>query len=138
MALNFKRRGGVLAVPTTSMGDIAFLLIIFFMLTSKFMQESHVKFEHAKSPDIQAIEDCPVSVILDENGGIWLQGQPCGSAEMMRLGVEALRGDKKDQKVILKVHKSLTAKQYTPVILELSKAGVKIAFSGERSVSYAQ
>lgn len=137
MAVKIKRHGGLLAVPTTSMGDIAFLLIIFFMLTSKFMAEQHVKYTSPKSPDAAALEDMPCSVILDENGEIWLQGKPCGNAETMRLGVEVLRGDRKDMKVLLKVHKSATEKQFGPVIGELAKAGVKIAFVGDRSADYA-
>lgn len=136
MGLKIKRRGGILAVPTTSMGDIAFLLIIFFMLTSKFMNESHVKFEHAKSPDIAALEDTPVSVILDENGEIWLQGKPCPTPEMLGQAVEILCGDQKDQKILLKIHKNLTAKQFSPVIGELAKTGRKITFVGERSAGY--
>ncbi|MBR2435735.1 MAG: biopolymer transporter ExbD [Lentisphaeria bacterium] len=138
MALrNKKRSGGPLPVPTTSMGDIAFLLIIFFMLTSKFMQESHVEYQNAKSPDVESIEDFPISVILDSKGEIWLQGQPCGSAETMRMGVEVLRGDSKDTKVLLKIHNGATQQQYGPVIQNLAQAGVKIAFVGERSSDYS-
>ncbi len=138
MAIKIKRKDGAISVPTSSMGDISFLLIIFFMLTSKFMAEQHVKYESAKSPDAVALEDVPVSVILDEEGMIWLQGKPCGSAETMRMGVEVLRGDKKDMKVLLKVHKNAPEKQFGPVIGALAEAGVKIAFAGDKSAGYVE
>ena len=85
------RRRVNIYVPTASMGDIAFLLIIFFMLTSKFMQESHVVYKEAESPDIVTVDDTSFSVIVDEKGAIWLQGQPCSSPEELRMALDDLR-----------------------------------------------
>lgn len=137
MGMKIKRSndGGVLAVPTSSMGDIAFLLIIFFMLTSKFMQESHVKCEIPSSPDVQKIDDKPVSVMVDEDGKVWLQGQE-SSPEALKVMVEELRGDNKDFTVMLKIHKNLASKQYSNVIKKLAEAGAKVAFVGENGASY--
>lgn len=128
-----------LPVPTSSMGDIAFLLIIFFMLTSKFMQESHVKYETAKSPDIQAVKDTNISVIVDEKNTIWLQGEECASAEDLKSRIETLKLDMKDDKsavVMLKVHRAALHEAYGDVVMKLSEAGVKISFIGDRSVDY--
>lgn len=130
-----RKKGEVLAVPTSSMGDIAFLLIIFFMLTSKFMQESHVKYETPHSPDVQKIKDQSVSVIMDEEGAIWLQGQ-LSSPEAIRSAVEQLKGEDKDFTVMLKIHKSIESKKYNELIRKLAEAGVKVAFVGESSDSY--
>ena len=139
MGMKIKRsKGCVLAVPTSSMGDIAFLLIIFFMLTSKFMQESHVKCEIPASPDAQKIEDQPVSVILDENGDLWLQGQTI-TTEALKVMIEGLRGDNKNFTVMLKIHKSLNSKKYNTVIRKIAEAGAKVAFVGEKGMpSFAE
>lgn len=130
------RRRMNIFVPTASMGDIAFLLIIFFMLTSKFMQESHVVYKEAESPDVTNVKDTPFSVIVDEDGAIWLQGQQVASPEELRLGIEALIGDKKDAVVMLRVDMNLNASKYVPVAMSLGKAGVQIAMIGSKSKSY--
>jgi len=139
MGMKIKRNSGkVLAVPTSSMGDIAFLLIIFFMLTSKFMQESHVKCDIPSSPDAQKIDDQPVSVILDEEGKLWLQGQEI-TPEALKVMVEGLRGDNKNFTVMLKIHKTLNSKQYGKVIRKIAEAGAKVAFVGEKGLpSFAE
>ncbi|OGV53077.1 MAG: hypothetical protein A2X49_17230 [Lentisphaerae bacterium GWF2_52_8] len=123
-------------LPIASMGDIAFLLIIFFMLTSKFMKESHVIFKEAESPDIKQIEDSAISVIVDNEAKIWLQGKLCGSPEDLRLAVERLVMDKKDKVVMLKVDRNIKESEFGPILVSLSKAGVKIAMIGTKSKSY--
>ena len=45
-----------LIVPTSSMGDIAFLLIIFFMLASTFMKSGNAQVENASSSAIESQE----------------------------------------------------------------------------------
>ena len=138
MGMNIKKnKGVVLAVPTSSMGDIAFLLIIFFLLTSKFMQESHIECEMPASPDVQMIEDQPVSIMFDKDGALWLQGESI-TPEVLKSTVENLRGDNKNFTVMFKAHNTLSAKQYTSVINKLAEAGVKVAFVGESSMGYAQ
>lgn len=137
MGMKIPKRRSALPVPTASMGDIAFLLIIFFMLTSKFMQESHVHYQPAASPDVQAIADVPVSVIVDENGEIWLQGNPSSPAEI-KAAVEELRGNDKKFTVMLKVHRDLSSAKYGEVIRKLAEAGVQVAFVGEAADSYQE
>lgn len=124
-------------VPTSSMGDIAFLLIIFFMLTSKFMQESHVHHVDARSPDIEKVDDAPVSVILDDEGRMWLMGKECYTAEELRLGVESILEGKKDLPVMVKIDKDLTGDKYSEVLVALGKTGAKLVLTGAKSDTYA-
>ena len=123
-------------VPTSSMGDIAFLLIIFFMLTSKFMKESHIEYKSPDSPEARQIEDSSYSVVVDRNGVIFLQGHICGSAKELQSAVERLVDGKKDAVVMLKIDRNLREKQFGSVLESLSKAGVKIAMVGDKSKKY--
>ena len=45
-----KRKKQAISVPTASMGDIAFLLIIFFMVCSKFSQDVAIKLKPPVAP----------------------------------------------------------------------------------------
>jgi biopolymer transport protein ExbD len=116
-------------VPVASMGDVAFLLIIFFMVTTNFIKEAHVKIDQASSPDIARVEESLVSVSLDKDGNLWLQGQPC-PVQVLQEGVEALLIDRQDKTVMLKIDKDVRHERLGPVFMALSKAGAEIALIG--------
>lgn len=137
MGMKIIKKERPIPVPTSSMGDIAFLLIIFFMLTSKFMQESHVQYQMPASPDVKTIADVPVSVIVDENADIWLQGK-IASPEEIKTTLNDLRGENKHFTVMLKVHRDLQSAKYNEVIRKLAEAGVFVAFVGDPADSYQE
>jgi len=110
--------------------DIAFLLIIFFMLTSNFIKEGHVKIEQAEAPDIETLEESSVSVSVDEAGEVWLQGSPC-PMDILSRGVESLLEDRDDKVVMLKIDRNMPQEKFGEVFLELSKAGAELALVGK-------
>lgn len=124
-----RRRKPAINVPTSSMGDIAFLLIIFFIVTTTFMQEAHVKLSPPASRDIKSMKETRISVTMDEKGVLRLQGLEC-RVETLDSAVTAMLQDRKDKTVMLKVHKALAQKQYGPVFMALSRAGADIALVG--------
>ena len=52
-----KKKRMSLILPTSSMGDIAFLLIIFFILASNFMKTANVDAEKPSSEEVDSVED---------------------------------------------------------------------------------
>lgn len=120
-----------LIVPTSSMGDIAFLLIIFFMLASTFMKSGNVQVESATSNAIESQESPIMEVIVDADGAIWMGGAMSSVAEVgmaCKMQAEELR----ETPVHLKVDKNLPRKDYMPVIEAISEAGVKMVLTGEK------
>ncbi len=89
-----RRRGGDVSVPVASMGDIAFLLIIFFMVCSNFVKENSVQLEPPRAKDIENIKESPVSVAIDAESRIYLQGAEVSAAADLEGGVAALIKDK--------------------------------------------
>ncbi len=117
-------------VPLTSFGDIAFLLIIFFMVASVFMREQHIKVTEARSPDIERVE-MAVSVVIDGEGNVWLDGKSCPKPALesqLAIVLEA----KGDKRVMLKVDKDLRQKDFGDVIASLADAGAEILLLGEK------
>ena len=117
-------------IPVASMGDIAFLLIIFFMLTSNFIKEAHVNVEPAAAPGIGPMKESQVSVTMDKQAKVWLQGQPC-PVEILEEGVTALLAEREDKAVMLKIDKEVNHEAYGPVFMALSRAGAEIALVGK-------
>jgi biopolymer transport protein ExbD len=127
-----RRRKRVTAViPVAAMSDIAFLLIIFFMVTSNFIKEAHVKVNPPASADVQGLKESQVSVAVDVKGAVYLQGRPC-PVQMLGSAVSALLAERKDKVVTLKVDRDLKKEGYGPVLMALSDAGAEIALVGTR------
>jgi biopolymer transport protein ExbD len=124
-------RRRMVIVPTASFGDIAFLLIIFFMVASVFMKESNIKVKPADSPDIDKVKNLPVSIIMDSDGKIWLQGDEYAK-DALESEVTALLRDKTDKQVMLKVDRKLQQKDFGVVLKALSNAGAEITLVGEK------
>lgn len=120
-------------VPVSSFGDIAFLLIIFFMVSSVFMREAHIKADEAGSPDIEELDELRVSVVLDKEGALWLQGQPC-PFEALAARVERLLGDAEgeNRRVALRIDRKRTHDEFGKVLMALSEVGAEIVLIGRR------
>ena len=127
-----RRKKSLPIIPTASMGDIAFLLIIFFMLASNFMKSANVKAEEPASPDVEQQEPALVSVIYDQEGKLWLQGVEIGMSELAG-GVQVAVGDDRKLPVHVKIDKASTGVDFLPVIRSLSEAGVRIMLTGARA-----
>lgn len=118
-------------IPVASMGDIAFLLIIFFILTSNFLTESRIEMTFASSRDVERLKEHVISVAVDRDGKVWLQGHECEVAGLEGAVIELKRGRPKET-VMVKIDKDVPHRTYGEVMLALSRAEVEIALVGDR------
>ena len=87
--------------------------------------------EPAISVDIARMKPGTVTVSLDRDGELWLQGQSV-PVEGLEYEVTALLEGKEDRLVVVKVDKALPHELYGPVFLALSRAGAEIGLMGEK------
>ena len=112
------------------MGDIAFLLIIFFMLASNFMQTANVEMEEPHSADLDRQEAPKQSVTMDSEGIIWCQGQQVSAHEVTDI-LKSMAEQNEDLLVHIAIHNSLTHKQFDPLIRAISESGAKLILTGQ-------
>jgi len=117
-------------VPLAPMGDIAFLLIIFFMVTSVFIREAHLEVTLPEAAEIERLRDAYVSVTMDRDGKLWLQGEPCGVQELL-LRLDTELGTRADKTVMLKIDKDVHQASFAPLLRILSETGARIAWLGQ-------
>ena len=125
-----RRKKPNLVLPLSSMGDIAFLLIIFFMLASNFMKTANVDLEEAHAADLERQEAAKQSVTMDREGVIWFQGQQVGANELADLIKPFVEQDK-TLAVHVSIHKSLTHKDFEPLIQAISESGARLILTGQ-------
>lgn len=122
-------------VPIASMGDIAFLLIIFFMLLSEFAKNEDVSITLPVSAQVQKPEIVVAArVAIDAESQIYFDGEPVNSAKDIEWGVRALlaRTIADEQRhVQFKCDASLPKQVFEPVLKAIAEAGGIIEAVGE-------
>ncbi len=124
-------------IPIASMGDIAFLLIIFFIVVSQQARDPYVQVETPISGDIEQLEkQYPVVVSLTEEGAIYLNRTRVEDAEAIEWGVRAIidQAENDTQRTVLfKCDKQVQQSQFMPVWQALIESGARIAAVGQRN-----
>jgi biopolymer transport protein ExbD len=132
--LQSKKRKPV-PVPIASMGDIAFLLIIFFMVCSEVAKDKNMAVELPVSEHVKKIKVTVVArVAVDKKGEIYFDGTRVDNAKDVEWGVRALLTDtvSDDQRhVQFKCDSELPKEMFEPVIKAIASAGGIIEAVGE-------
>ena len=130
-----KSRRADIGVPIASMGDIAFLLIIFFMVCSNFAKDPPVELDPATSIKLSEIEDTAIRVTIDKFGTMYLQREEVPDVEAIRYGVEAFVQSRSDSAgpaiVVFKSDAAVPRDVFEPVLEAIAESGATIAAVGE-------
>ena len=111
-------------VPSMAMGDIAFNLLIFFVILARATDDSHIQWEPASSARVTQAKPARVSVIIDVENDYYVNGQQVGIAEVATRIDEILSdAPAEDRTVLLKVHRNATANHFEPVMEAISESG---------------
>jgi biopolymer transport protein ExbD len=126
----------MIPVPVASMGDIAFLLIIFFMVASRFAKDPGVSIDPPTTVEVDKLDDYPIVVLIDQESQIYFQGEPIDSAGQVEEEVRRLvegQEDYKSRTVLFRCDQSVGKNVFEPVIEAIAKGGGRIAAVGEPS-----
>ena len=122
--MKIKRRSSQAEVPSMAMGDIAFNLLIFFVILARAQDDSHLHWEPATAAEITASATAKVVVLIDSDNHFYVNGQQVGETQLAG-EIDALLGDAVagDRTVVLKAHKDAQAMYFEPVIEAISEKG---------------
>jgi biopolymer transport protein ExbD len=130
-----RRKKRDVAVPVASMGDIAFLLLIFFVLCSNFSQKVSVELTPPKVRELPRMQDPQLSVAISKDGRIFLHNTEVPDAEAVEWGLAALLKDRSqpEQRIIMfKCDQKIEKEVFEPVLEAIAKAGGLIAAGGDQ------
>ncbi len=123
---NKKKRRQVL-IPVASMGDIVFMLIIFFILASEFDKTKDLDLELTESGQVKEPE-FPIAarVAIDAEGQLYFNGELMDSVKSIEYAVSAkvLNAESDEQRrVEFKCDKNLRKDQFEPVLKAIAEGG---------------
>jgi biopolymer transport protein ExbD len=106
------------------MGDIAFNLLIFFVILARAHDDSYLKWQPASAKDVESAGHSKVSVLIDVDNKLYLNGQQIGISQLADR-IEKTLGDapQGERNVLLKIHRETQAVRFEPVIEAISEAG---------------
>ena len=78
--------------PALAMGDIAFNLLIFFVILARAQDDSHLEWKPASASELENAGASKVSVLIDADNKYYVNGQNLGS-EQLAAEIEAKLGD---------------------------------------------
>ncbi len=132
--LQSKKRRSV-PVPIASMGDIAFLLIIFFMVCSEVAKDKNMAVVLPLSEHVKKMEAIVVArIAVDEKGEIYFDGVLVDGAKDVELRVSDLLTNtiSDDQRhVQFKCDSALPKETFEPVIKAIAAGGGIIEAVGD-------
>ena len=133
--MKIPKRSFEASVPSMAMGDIAFLLLIFFVILARAQDDSHLQWEPAAYEELEQAKNYKASVVIDADKKTYLNGRPISQAQLAD-ALTSLLGNAEASKrtVLLKVHKDATAIHFEPVIEAVSKSGGEIHHVLEREL----
>jgi biopolymer transport protein ExbD len=121
-------------VPTANLVDIAILLIIFYMACSNFIAKTTGKVVPPKARDLEQQKEPRVIVMVDDQGSVYLQGQPMPNAAAIEAGVtELLHGKATDEArtVMFKCDATVGREVFEPVLEAIVQGGGIILAAGD-------
>ncbi len=122
--MKISRRSARAEVPSMAMGDIAFNLLIFFVILARAQDDSHLQWTPAEAKNLQNASNSVVSVLIDADSKLYLNGQQIGVAQLAGRIEGLLEGAPPGERpVLVKVHNEALAQRFEPVIEAISEAG---------------
>jgi biopolymer transport protein ExbD len=111
-------------VPSVAMGDIAFLLLIFYFILARAEDDSHLRWKPADVIKVENLGTTDLSIVINEEFKTFLNGGQIGNAQLAGVLEKRLEGRGPGfRKVRLKVDRATPAQYFEPVIEAISQAG---------------
>jgi len=129
-----RRSKAGIVIPVVSMGDIAFLLIIFFILCSNFAKKAGKNVEPPVSPQLVGLPKPRLYVAVDADEVLYFQGKPIGSAKEIEAELSQTidPNDSLDARtVIFECDRNVRKEVFEPILESIAKAGGIIGAVGK-------
>lgn len=114
-------------IPSVAMGDIAFLLLIFFVILARAKTDDHVPWKPAAADELAQAAPTIATVTIATDHKLYFNGNPINVAALPDTLKQVL-GDRPagQRQVHLKVDREATAPIFEPAIEAISMAGGEI------------
>mgnify|MGYP000566119833 CR=1 FL=1 len=112
--------------------DMTFILLIFFMVSSTFTRDMKIDIVRPVASSVQRAQSDPIRVLLDRNGGLFLDGAPV-KPWMLQSRVRELIRSGATKTVLVVTDKLVPAQKLIEVVDQCRLAGAEdVAVAAEK------
>jgi len=123
MALKFKRRPRyAIQAPLTSLIDIVFLLLIYFLLTTNFMVDEGIKIKLPQAASAAPQTQEEITVYVDRDGRGYLMDEEVPMDQLF-FRIKTMIGNDKDRLVVIKADRDVILNKAVKVMDIVKAAG---------------
>lgn len=129
----FERESGADSqIPTSSLADIAFLLLIFFMVTTVFRKEQKRDIEWMEAEATEKIDEKRKNILhvwVEPNGDIYINDQLTPTQDVAKV-VRPIYAENRELVVAVRADRSVPYEQVNAITEQLQSAGaVRVTFA---------
>src|SRR5437868_13456160 len=122
--MKIRRRHLEAGQPVVAMADIAFNLVLFFIILARTQDDSHLKWDPAGAAKLEAIGQSRICVTVDKENKVYLNGDQKSIGELTAAVERLIKAEPNGKRtVLLKIHKDTLAATFEPIIEAVSQAG---------------
>ncbi len=110
-------------INLTPMLDVVFIMLIFFIVTASFIQETGIDVNKPEAAKTQPQNDANILVVIDENSDIWI-GRRLIDPRAIRANLERLHAENPDGSVVILADKRSFNNTLVQVMDASRQAGV--------------
>lgn len=104
--------------------DCVFLLLIFFLLTSSFIEQAGIEIQLPESAYASALEEKEIVILISAEGALQVNGEQVGF-ENLEARVAALRKELDTERALIRADKDVRLGLLTKVMDAVKSAGVE-------------
>lgn len=127
-----RKSGSGSEIPTSSMADIAFLLLVFFMVTTVFRKERNVRIEWTTAEATEKIDEKRKNIVhiwIDRGGVVWINDLQIPFEDISEV-IRPLYAENRELVVALRGDADVPYSQINLITEELQQAGaVRVTFA---------
>lgn len=117
-----KKRSVILNV--TSLIDVLFLLLIFFMISTSFLATPAIKLELPEATHSDVVRQTPIVVYVDPSGSVFLNDEPVDMSLLAAL-LQGKLAESEDKSIVLKADSRVSHGTVVEVMDIVKGAGAK-------------
>ena len=123
--MQFKtRQKSKISINITSLIDVMFLLLIFLLVSSTFLEQPGIKLELPETDSSETVKQREFTLFVDKNGKLFLNQEEISQSKLEEK-IKSVLPEMKDQAIILKADNVASHGLVVKVMDLIKKGGVK-------------
>lgn len=110
-------------IDMTSMMDVVFIMLIFFIVTTSFVKEAGIEVNRPTAASAERQERGNIMIAVSESGAVWIDGRQV-DVRAVRANVERLRAENPEGAVVVQADEASRTGILVQVIDQVRLAGV--------------